>query len=195
MNKLRKELVILRELGIKVNYADLARKYNCEGYDGKSKTRSRDSKLNKYKEEISEKINIPGSNINATYQYIKSKYNGIGCYSNFRYYVRKEGLKKDICQNTPHPRYETEYGKQLQFDWKESITMENKYGEIFEFNIFSAILSFSRFHSFIYSKNKTREDVERCLIQTFKHIQGLPEEILTDNMSSKKEETIVSSKV
>lgn len=62
--------------------------------------------------------------------------------------------------------------------------MENKYGEIFEFNIFSAILSASRFHSFVYSKTKTREDVERCLIQTFKHIQGMPEEILTDNMSS-----------
>lgn len=193
MNNLRKELVILRELGIKVNYADLARKYNCdyrtvkkynEGYDGKSKTRSRNSKLDKYKEEIREKVNIPGSNINATYQYIKEKDEGIGCYSNFRHYVRKEELKKDMHQNIPHPRYETRYGKQLQFDWKESITMESKRGEIFEFNIFSAILSSSRFHSFVYSKTKTREDVERCLIQTFKHIQGLPEEILTDNMSS-----------
>ena len=74
MDNLRKELVILRELGIKVNYAELARKYNCdyrtvkkynEGYDGKAKTRSRDSRLDKYKEEIREKVNIPGSNINA----------------------------------------------------------------------------------------------------------------------------------
>ena len=30
MDNLRKELVILRELGIKVNYAELARKYNCD---------------------------------------------------------------------------------------------------------------------------------------------------------------------
>lgn len=193
MKEVRKELVMLRELGIKPNYAELARKYNCdyrtvkkynEGYEGKSKMRKRHSHLMKYEKEMSEKINLPGSNIQATYQYMKEKYDDIGSYSNFGYYIRKYKLIDKKIKDIPHPRYETEYGKQLQFDWKESLIMKNKYGEIFEFNVFSAILSASRFHHFEYSKTKTREDVERCLIKTFKHIQGLPKEILTDNMSS-----------
>lgn len=35
-----------------------------------------------------------------------------------------------------------------------------------------------------HSKNKTRIDVERCLVKTFEYIGGVPKEILTDNMSS-----------
>lgn len=193
MNGLRKELVIMKELGIKVNYSELARKYKCDprtvkkynlGYEGKSKSRNRESKLSKYKEEIKEKINYSGATINGVYQYMKEKYDNIGSYSNFDYYIRKEHLIEEKSKYSPHPRYETPFGKQLQFDWKESITMINKFGEIFEFNIFSAILSASRFHDFEYSKTKTREDVEKCLVKVFKKIQGMPDEILTDNMSS-----------
>ena len=193
MEELRKELVIMRELDIKPNYSELARKYSCdprtvkkynEGYEGKSKTRNCESKLDTYVKEIKEKINYNGATKIGVYQYMKEKYNDIGSYSNFNYYIRKNNLIDIKTKNSPHPRYETSLGKQLQFDWKETITMTNKYGEIFEFNIFSAILSASRYHIFEYSKNKTREDVERCLIKSFKKIQGIPEEILTDNMSS-----------
>lgn len=193
MNELRKELVIMNELGIKPNYAELARKYQCDprtvkkynnGYEGKSKKRKRTSKLSKYKDEIKEKINYVGATKTGVYQYMKEKYDDIGSCSNFSYFIRKEKLMKKQCSNNPHPRYETPFGEQLQFDWKETITMTNKHGEVFEFNIFSAVLSASRFHIFQYSKNKTREDVERCLVKTFKRINGLPKQILTDNMSS-----------
>ena len=62
--------------------------------------------------------------------------------------------------------------------------MISKNGELFEFNIFSATLGASRLHVFLYSKNKTQIDVERCLVETFQYIGGVTEEILTDNMSS-----------
>lgn len=193
MNELRKELVIMNELGIKPNYAELARKFQCDprtvkkynnGYEGKSKKRKSESKLAKYKEEIKEKINYIGATKVGVYQYMKEKYDDIGSYSNFSYFIRNEELMKKTTKNNPHPRYETPFGEQLQFDWKENITMVNKYGKVYEFNIFSAVLSASRFHIFVYSKNKTREDVERCLVKTFKKIKGLPKKILTDNMSS-----------
>ena len=183
----------MSELGIKPNYAELGRRYDKdprtvkkynEGYEGKAKNRKRPSKLDKHEEEIKEKVNYAGATIKGVYQYMKNKYDDIGSYSNLKKYVKKKHLIDKKSQNSPHPRYETEYGKQLQFDWKETLTMTSKYGEAFEFNIFSAVLSASRFHIFEYSKNKTREDVERCLIKTFKKLQGLPEEILTDNMSS-----------
>lgn len=192
IKELRKELVIMKELEIKPNYAELARKYNCdyrtvkkynEGYEGKSKIRQRKSKLDKYKEEISEKINKAGANKKGVYEYFKDKY-AIGSYSNFSWYIRTKKLITKNISKQVHPRYETEMGLQMQFDWKEDITMTNKYGEIFEFNIFSSILSASRFHIFRYSKTKTREDVEKCLIESFEYIGSIPQEVLTDNMSS-----------
>ena len=115
------------------------------------------------------------------YQYFYDKDNKIGTYSNFKKYLRKHNLKP-IKNIEVHPRYETEPGEQLQFDWKEDLKMISKHGEIFEFNIFSATLGFSRLHDFVYTKTKTREDLERCLISTFKYIGGIPKKLLTDNM-------------
>ena len=44
--------------------------------------------------------------------------------------------------------------------------MINKHGEIFEFNILTSTLSASRLHVFVYSKFKTRIDVQKSLIKT-----------------------------
>ena len=190
--KMKQELIILKTLGIKPNYSELGRNYNIDrrtvkkyndGYEGKSKTRIKISKLDKHIDEIKEKLDLPGSTIYGTYQYIKEKDNNIGIYSNFYQYIKRKNLKPNK-NNKVHLRYETEFGKQLQFDWKEDIKMFNKYGELFEFNIFSSTLGASRLHIFIYSKSKTRINVQKCLIKTFQYIGGIPKETLTDNMSS-----------
>ena len=189
--KLRQELLVMETLNIKPNYSELARIYECdrrtvkkynEGYTKENIKRKKPSKLDEHKENIKNKLELPGATINGTYQYFK-KNNDIGTYSNFYKYVKKEKLKPQK-NNKAHLRFETEFGKQLQFDWKEDLQMISKHGEIFEFNIFSATLGASRLHVFLYSKNKTRIDVERCLIKTFEYIGGVPKEILTDNMSS-----------
>lgn len=189
--KLRQELLIMETLNIKPNYSELARIYECDrrtvkkynnGYTKENIKREKPSKLDEYKEDIKSKLELPGATINGIYQYFK-KNNEIGTYSNFYKYVKKEKLKPQK-NNKAHLRFETEFGKQLQFDWKEDLQMISKHGEIFEFNIFSATLGASRLHVFLYSKNKTRIDVERCLVKTFEYIGGVPKEILTDNMSS-----------
>lgn len=189
--KLRQELLVMETLNIKPNYSELARIYECdrrtvkkynEGYTKENIKRKKPSKLDEHKENIKSKLELPGATINGTYQYFK-KNNDIGTYSNFYKYVKKEKLKPQK-NNKAHLRCETEFGKQLQFDWKEDLQMISKHGEIFEFNIFSATLGASRLHVFLYSKNKTRIDVERCLVKTFEYIGGVPKEILTDNMSS-----------
>lgn len=181
----------MRTLNIKPNYSELARIYNCDRrtvkkYDTEfienKQKRNRKSKLDSIKEEIKQKLSLPGATITGTYQYFCEKLS-IGTYSNFYKYVTKEKLKTKT-NNNAHLRFETDYGEQLQFDWKEDIKMVSKYGEVFEFNIFSATLGASRLHVFLYSKFKTRIDVQRCLVKTFKYIGGLPKEILTDNMSS-----------
>ena len=64
-----------------------------EGYEGKSKTRNKSSRLDQYYIEIKEKLAINGVTINGVYQYFKDKYGDIGTYSNFNKYVKLKNLK------------------------------------------------------------------------------------------------------
>ena len=191
IEKIKQELLVMKTLNIKPNFSELSRIYKVdrrtikrynEGYSRENTKVIRKSKLDKFKEEIKEKLELPGITITGLYQYL-SKEEDIGTYSNFYKYIIKCNLKPQK-NNKAHLRYETEFGQQLQFDWKEDIKMVSKHGELFEFNIFSSTLCASRLHIFIYSKFKTRIDVQRCLIKTFEYIGGVPKELLTDNMSS-----------
>ena len=62
--------------------------------------------------------------------------------------------------------------------------MVDKNGEIFDFNVFSATLSYSRLHVFIYVKTRTTDDLLFCWLTTIKRLGGIPKEWLTDNMSA-----------
>lgn len=191
IEKIKQELLVMKTLNIKPNFSELSRIYKIdrrtikrynEGYSKENIKTIRKSKLDKFKDEIKEKLELPGITITGLYQYL-SKEEDIGTYSNFYKYIKKYNLKPQK-NNKTHLRYETEFGQQLQFDWKEDIKMVSKHGELFEFNVFSSTLGASRLHFFIYSKFKTRIDVQRCLIKTFEYIGGVPKELLTDNMSS-----------
>lgn len=69
-------------------------------------------------------------------------------------------------------------------DWKEDLELVSRHGEVFNFNIYSATLGYSRKHVFLYTANKTESDFLRCTINTFKILGGLPKKIITDNMSA-----------
>ena len=194
MRNLKGELLCLKTENIKPNFSELSRIYGIDrrtikkqylGLINEQEKKKKVSVLDKHKNLIKEKLKIPGTNKKAVYMYIVMNVDkNIGSYSNFRKYVLKhndELIQKNV---DVHVRFETEYGKQLQFDWKGPIRLKNKYNEIFDFYIFSTTLSGSRFHTFIYSKFMTLEEVERCLIETFQIINGVPIECLTDNMSS-----------
>ena len=153
---------------------------------GGDKKRNKKSKLDRYLSEITEKLQYRGSKIKSVYEYLLDKYGndtGIGTYSNFHKYVAKHKLLigKTVKSTV---RFETLPGKQAQCDWKENMTLISKHGEIFKFNVFSFKLGNSRYMYFEYRTEKTREDVFECLINAFKYIGGVPEEILFDNMSS-----------
>lgn len=184
---------MIKNFEIKPNFAYLSKKYELdprtikkyyEGYEGKPTKRDKPSALDEYTELIKEKLSLPGSKMSAVYFYLKNEKNYKGSYSSLTYFVRKRLEIEKNSKNDSHVRFESKIGEQLQFDWVESIKMINKYGEEFEFNVFSAELSYSRMHYFNYSKYKTREDVLNNLILTFKYYGGITEEVLTDNMSS-----------
>lgn len=183
----------LETLGLEPNYSALGRMYNIDrrtaqkkylGIPNKEK-RNKTSKLDKHFDLIKEKLAIPCVKIKSVYMYIKINVDpDIGTYSNFIKYVDKHKELIQIKNQTAHVLFETKYGEQLQFDWKGPITLHKRNGEEISFYIFTTTLSASRFHTFIYSRFMTRESVERCLIETFEIIGGVPSECLTDNMSS-----------
>lgn len=194
MKKLITQLRILKEMNLKPNYSALAREYGCdrrtvkkynEGYIGGVKNRKKKSKLDRYSQIITEKLQYKGIHIKSVYEFLIDKfgYEHVGTYSNFYHYVVKHKLliNKNISKTV---RFETLPGKQAQVDWKEDITMVSKYGEVFNFNVFSFKLGHSRYVYYEYRKEKTREDVFECLINAFKFVGGVPEEILFDNMAS-----------
>ncbi|MDD4406864.1 MAG: IS21 family transposase, partial [Bacilli bacterium] len=170
VSNLRKDLAIMKQVDIRPNYKALADKHGLDqrtvkkydkGYEGKSKIRNKKSRLDKYKEEIKLKFDTTTAKTSSIYRFFGAKYGDIGSYGNFRYYCIKNNLVKEKKSNIAHPRYETPVGEQLQFDWVEDLKLISKHGEVFHFNVFSAILGYSRLHCFIYSKYKTRIDVER----------------------------------
>ena len=193
-DELRKEFTMLNTFEIKPNFAYLSRKYDLDprtikkyynGYDGKATTRTKPSQLDKYEEIIKEKLSYDGAKVSAVFFFLKTEKGYTGSYSNLTYYVRNHPeIKNMTTKNETHVRFETKAGEQLQFDWIESITLISKYGEVFEFNVFSAELGYSRMHYFNYSVHKTREDFLNNLIGAFKFYGGVTEHVLTDNMSS-----------
>lgn len=187
------QLRILDLSGIKPNFSELARIYGLDrrtvkkyydGYEGKPAHHKKSSKLDKHLELIKQKLSLKGVNVRAVYEYIHDEVDPqIGTYSNFNKYVKAKGLKPKKTEKG-HPRYETAPGIQAQVDWKEDITLKNRYGESFTFQVFNYKLGYSRYPVFTYKLYKTRQDVFDCLIRTFKMTGGVPKEILFDNMSS-----------
>jgi len=178
---------------IKPNFSELARQYDLDrrtikkyydGYKGKPKHHTKSSKLDEYYDIIKTKLALRGVNVRAVYEFIVEEINpDIGTYSNFNKYIKSKGLKPKKTEKG-HPRYETDMGVQAQVDWKENITLHNRYGEPFTFHVFDYKLGYSRYPVFTYKLYKTRQDVFDCLIASFKATGGVPKEILFDNMSS-----------
>lgn len=193
MANLKGAKTCLETLDLKPNYSELGRLYGIDrrtakklynGIEHKEK-RVKTSKLDPYLDIIKDKITIPGSNMKAVYKFITMNIDSnIGSYSNFRKYINKNDDIIKIKNTDAHVLFETDYGVQLQFDWKGPITIHLKDSTKISFYIFSTTLSASRFHTFIYSKFMTRECVQKCLIESFQIIGGVPKECLTDNMSS-----------
>ncbi len=193
-DELMADFRVIELIGSKPNYAELGRKYGLdprtvkkyhEGYEGKPKTRDKPSMLDKYLDEINEKISTPRTTLKGVWECLVTlhSYDQIGTYSNFKAYCKKHNIKSNKL-DVGKPRYETEPGDMAQCDWKERITLTNKNGEVFIINIFHIILKFSRYSYIELSMTMEQKDLFRCLINSFKFFGGIPSRILFDNMST-----------
>lgn len=190
------ELRIMDDFHIKPNYSELARKYKMDRHtvkkyheNGKIPERkkvNRQSKWDEYFDEIQSLMTLSATTKMSVFQslYYKNDGNLPGDYSSFKAYTWRKNLTCNKTDDTPHVLYETEPGEQLQCDWKEGCKTHSKDGTLYEYNVFSATLGYSREHIFIYSRSRTSEDFMRCLIDTFKRLGGKTKIVKTDNMSA-----------
>lgn len=180
----------IKEMDIKVNYNQIARKMNCDprtvkNYTLGEKTNSRKknlrkSKIDDFKNIIEDKTDNYFATAMSIFNFIEKKgYTGkYGLVKNYIRKHKKEHLKKATI------RFETNPGLQGQVDFKEAKTMISKSGVKFKINIFLYILGFSRKKFLIATIDKSQKTVFNSLIEAFKYTTGVPKEILFDNMAT-----------
>lgn len=178
---------LMQKEEIEPNYAELARRYDCDYrtvkkyYENRTATtcerKQKPAKIDQYKGIVTEKFNL-GCTAKAIYYFIRKK--GFdGSYTlvkNFCRGKRKEEIRKATI------RFETNPGLQSQVDWKESLTMISRSNQIVEINIFLMILGFSRMKYIELTLDKAQDTLFCCMLNAFKYFQGITKEIIFDNM-------------
>lgn len=176
---------------IKPNFNQLSKQYGCDyrtvkryyelgklnQLPTKRKTNQRPSKLLPFKEMIDEKLEL-GCSAMAIFKFIEKK--GFeGKYTIVRDYCKKTKREK---QQKATIRVEHHPGVAAQVDWKEDMKLISKTGEIFTFNIFLYVLSFSRLKFITVTFDRKQDTLFECLDDAFQYTGGVPREIWFDNM-------------
>jgi len=184
------QINLVREDAFLLNKSELARRFNCDRrtvdkYINETTTvirkpREIKTKLDDYKEIIIDKVDNFGATSMATFKFIEKKgyTGGYQTVNNFVKSHKKSEVKKATI------RFDTSPGLQAQVDWKESLKMISREGEIFEVNIFLMVLGYSRLKYLKLTTDRTQETLFECLFEGFKYYGGVPKEILFDNMST-----------
>lgn len=184
------EVKRLKSMEIKINCSNLAQKLGCDPRTVKNyiegqtceerKKIVRESKLDNFKVIIEDKVDNHSATAFSIFNFIK-KSGYTGQYGLVKKYVREH--KKDQVKKATI-RFETVPGLQGQVDFKEKKKMINKQGEVIEINIFLYILGYSRHKYLEITTDKSQKTVFSCLINAFKSTNGIPQEILFDNMAT-----------
>ena len=189
---------------LKINKSHLARELGVDartvtkyinGYI-KPLTRNRKSKIDEFYPIIKELISDESIQIfyykRVLWQYLTDNH-GLECaQSSFRRYISQhkelddyfKKRQKQYTSNNSRMRFETLAGQQAQLDWKESIEFTLINGEVITINILVMLLSFSRFRVYRLSLSKTQDVLFSLMNEAFETFNGVPHEILTDNMKT-----------
>lgn len=195
--------IVMESLNMKINKSEVARQMGVDrrtvekylkGYKPSQK-RNKHSQIDNYYNEIkkllSDKCEQKFYYKRILWQYLKDNY-GLNCaYSTFRAYIIKHEeldhyFKKGKHKLSPSgtTRYETKAGHQAQFDWKEDIRFKTKDNQELSLNIGVLLLSYSRFKIMQVTMSKSSEVLHNLLVNAFEAIDGVPHELITDNMKT-----------
>ncbi len=179
-----------REVGMKLNYSELERQYGVNrkkirkmhlDLDNKPSTRNKGSIFDKYRDLIIQELNVPGATMAGIHRYLVKNVDETLNYSSMKYYIWRNKLKESV-KTTETMRFETDFGHQAQVDWKENIKMISRHGEVFVINVFVMILSASKRKYFEITLSKNQYVLKNCIINAFEFFDGVPKEVLFDNM-------------
>ena len=184
------EVYMAKQEGLKVNYSEIARKYNCDPRTVKRYYEKVDALpfvrneriipkvTDGFEEIIREKFLVNNAPAIAIYNLLKDK-GYKGSYTTIKNFTHK--LKSEKIEEATI-RFETNPGFQCQIDWKEKLKLISKSGVEFIINIFLSILGFSREKYVELTIDKTQPTLFRCLTNMFHFFGGVPRELLFDNM-------------
>lgn len=164
----------LNDPEIKPNYAELARRWGCDyrtvkraiekiknGGDEDDSEKIHKSKLDQFKPIIDRKLAFCCHALHI-YNFLKKEKGYKGSYGLVKNYVR--GWKERI-HFLAVVRFETNPGLQVQIDWKESIKLITKSGQTIKFNVFLAILDYSRYKFLCVTETRDYSTVQDCIIK------------------------------
>lgn len=185
--------IFLKEDVILLNKSEIARRFNCDPrtvdryikiqkgeINPQNNKREYSSILDEFKPIILNKVDVHGSTAMAVFKFIQKK-GYKGKYSNVAKFV-KEHKEQEIRKATI--RFETTPGLQAQVDWKEELSIRTRSGETLKVNIFLFVLGYSRAKYICLTSDRTQETLFRCLMNAFEYFDGVPQEILFDNMKT-----------
>ena len=190
------ELNMHRDAGTKPNFSDIARRHGLdrhtvarywrEGEELEDHRSDRESAFERVRQIVEAKAVLPGATKKGVHEMLLHRHNDppLPGYGAFTAWCRRQGIAFGAPAPEPHPLFETPPGRQLQFDWKEDVRLADANGEVFEFNVWSGTLGYSRKHRFIPTLTRTADDLMACLLEAFLTFGGVPEQGLTDNMSA-----------
>ncbi len=194
---------LIEESNLKVNLSEIARELGCDrrtvkkyikGYEKVTK-RNRKSPIDDYYSLIQELLNSETRIFyykRVLWQYLVDNHGLNVKQSTFRGYISRhpefnkyfKNKRKSAVSNNSVLRFETSIGEQAQLDWKETMKIILSNGEVVIINIFVLILSYSRFRVYRISLDKTQEILFSFLDDAFNTFEGVPREILCDNMKT-----------
>lgn len=187
-------VILTMDENTKINKSAIARQYNCDPRTVERYYNARDESPNVRKKRVIKHVmdGFEDIVINkyfndfapaiAIYNLLKTeKYRYKGSYSTLKKFIHNY-KKEQATKATLH--FETAKGDQCQIDWKESLKLTSSNNEIFEVNIFLALLGYSRAKYIQLTLDKTQSTLFRCLTNTIKYFGGTPHEFLFDNMKT-----------
>ena len=187
-----------RQAGTRPNFTALARKYGMDrhtvakywrlGGQIEDHRSERPSGFDQVRGVIEAKAKLPGVAKKGIREHLLDRHadKDLPGYNDLVHYMNSRGIACSLADGgpEPHPRYETRPGEQMQFDWKENITMRDRHGHEWRLGVFSATLGASRLHRLACVRTVTTDDPLMCLLETARKNGGRTQACLTDNMSA-----------
>lgn len=184
-----------RQTGVKPSLPDIGRRYGLDRHtvarhwgegpsphDGRG---GRVSALDEVRDVMLEKAALPGITKRAIHEYLPDRRADLGLpgHSAFTEYRRRTGIEAGASAREAHPRFETAPGASCS-STGGGLSMHDRRGRRWGFDVFTATLSWSRPHVLAHSTSKAADALPGCLVEAPELIGGVPEECLTDNTSA-----------